>query len=115
VDAKRAFTIWELLAVIIIVALLMALLMPALHRARRISTDVICQSYLRQYGVAGLCYLEDNDGFFPQPATEWLYTKASVTQDHPLACRWHDQAMAPGGEIMSSSPQYKGKMWPYVG
>jgi hypothetical protein len=115
VDAKRAFTIWELLAVIAVIALLMGLLMPALNRARRISTDMVCQSYLHQYGLVGLSYLKDNDGFFPQPSNEWLYAAASVTEGHPLGCRWHDQVMAPGGEIMSSSQEYGGKMWPYIG
>jgi hypothetical protein len=71
-------------------------------------------SYLRNYSIAGLQYLDDNDGVFPE-ANEWLYTKKSDIADHPIGCRWHDQAMAPGGRIMSTSPEYRGKMWEYIG
>jgi prepilin-type processing-associated H-X9-DG protein len=114
-DTKRAFTIWELLTVIAIIVLLVAFLMPAMNRTRRMATDTICQSNLHQYGVAGRVYLNDNDGLFCRPANEWLYTDASVTEAHPIGCRWHDRAMAPGAGIMSASPQYQGKMWAYVG
>lgn len=114
-DAKRAFTIWELLCIIAIIALLIAFFMPALVRVRSYSTETICQSYLRQYSRMGLLYLEDNDGFFPKEASEWLYTKASISKAHPIGCRWHDRAMAPSGEIMLTSQQYQGKMWSYIG
>lgn len=113
-DAERAFTIWELLCVLAIVILLFALLMPALVRVRATSTDVICQSYLRQYNIAGLLYLEDNDGVFPEGSNEWLYTKESISEAHPIGCRWHDRAMAPSGEIMRASQQYQGRMWSYI-
>jgi len=112
---KSAFTLLELLTVIIVIALLMALLMPSLDRARRQSTDVVCKNCLHGYGVAGLVYLKDNDGLFPAPPSEWLYTEASISEEHPIGCRWHDQAMATGGDIMMASPQYQGKMWAYVG
>jgi prepilin-type processing-associated H-X9-DG protein len=114
-DTKRAFTIWELLTVIAIIALLMFLIMPAMDRARSQATHLICRSYLRGYAMAGLAYLKDNDGLFPSPASEWLYTEASISEEHPIGCRWHDQAMGRGGQVMSESPQYQGKMWDYIG
>lgn len=110
---KRAFTIWELLCVIAVIALLVALLMPALSRVRSASTRTICFSYMRQYGIAGVQYLYDNDGIFPDEPNEWLYTKESISDAHPIGCRWHDRAMSPGGEIMSTSQEYRGKMWAY--
>ncbi|MDH4240670.1 MAG: prepilin-type N-terminal cleavage/methylation domain-containing protein, partial [Phycisphaerae bacterium] len=112
--SKRGFTIWELLCVILIIVLLLALLMPALERSRSMATVSICMSYLRNYSIDGLQYLDDNDGVFPE-ANEWLYTKKSDSADHPIGCRWHDQAMAPGGRIMGTSPEYRGKMWEYIG
>jgi prepilin-type processing-associated H-X9-DG protein len=111
-NTKRAFTIWELLCVIIVIFLLFALLMPALSRVRTMSSGAICGSYLQTYGILGQQYLNDNDEFFPK-AGEWLYTTKSNTESHPIGCRWHDMAMNQTGEIMNKSPEYRGKMWTY--
>ncbi|MHC4086872.1 MAG: prepilin-type N-terminal cleavage/methylation domain-containing protein [Planctomycetota bacterium] len=112
--SKRGFTIWELLCVIFIIALLLALLMPALSRVRQVSTRMVCGSYLSGYGRAGLIYLNDSDGVFPEPS-EWLYTKKTDSKEHPIGCRWHDQAMAPHREIITETQEYQGKMWEYIG
>lgn len=114
IKPKRGFTLWELLCIIFVVALLFALLMPALSRVRQISTRMVCGSNLSGYGRAGHIYLNDSDGVFPEPS-EWLYTTKSDSEDHPIGCRWHHQAMAPSGRIMSASPEYRGKMWEYIG
>jgi len=65
VDA-RAFTLIELLVVISVVALLMAMLLPALGRARNQARAVSCQANLRQWGVALNLYAQDNEGHLPQ-------------------------------------------------
>ncbi len=64
---RAAFTLIELLVVIAIIALLAALLLPALQRARRAAAAVVCQSRLRQWGIATAAYLEDNQGHLPRP------------------------------------------------
>ena len=87
--------------------------MPALSRVRQVSTRMVCGSYLSGYGRAGLIYLNDSDGVFPEPS-EWLYTKKTDSKDHPIGCRWHDQAMAPHREIMTETQEYQGKMWEYI-
>jgi len=61
----RGFTLIELLVVISVIALLMAVLMPALHRARDQARKVICRSNLRQFGNVLLMYVEDHDGRLP--------------------------------------------------
>jgi prepilin-type N-terminal cleavage/methylation domain-containing protein/prepilin-type processing-associated H-X9-DG protein len=109
----RAFTIIELLTVLAIIALLMAILMPALNRSRQVSARVVCASNLRQYSIAGASYLNDNNDLFPDPA-ECLYANASDTPEHPIACRWHDRIMRPSGDTMRNNPHLHGKMWPYV-
>jgi len=108
------FTILELLVVIIIIALLFSLIMPALTRVRSMSVKMVCGSYMMQYGSVARLYLNDNDGLFPKP-DEWLYRKGLDSREHPIGCRWHDEITAPDGEFMSEHPEYRGTMWDYIG
>ena len=112
-NIRQGFTIWELLTVIAIIVLLFSLLVPALNRARRYSTYVVCLSNLMQYNQAGMMYLEDNKKVFPEDPNEWLYTKASISKEHPIGCRWHDRSMSPWGEE-KIPVEYRGKMWNYL-
>lgn len=68
--AKRAFTLVELLVVIGIIAVLIAILLPALSGARSQGYRVSCMSNLRQVGQAILLYANDNKGSFPRT---WYY------------------------------------------
>ena len=61
-DKRRAFTLVELLVVIGIIAILMAMLLPALEAARQRAMDVLCTSNLRQVGLCVLMYMDDNEG-----------------------------------------------------
>ncbi len=63
--SKRAFTLVELLAVIAIIALLMAILLPTLQRVRRQAKAVACQSNLRQWGTVWAMGTAENDGHLP--------------------------------------------------
>jgi prepilin-type N-terminal cleavage/methylation domain-containing protein len=64
-DAAR-FTLVELLVVIAIIALLAALLLPALGRARHSAHIVGCLSQLRQHALALAGYHSDHDSFYPE-------------------------------------------------
>ncbi|HSH94780.1 MAG TPA: DUF1559 domain-containing protein [Roseimicrobium sp.] len=61
----RAFTIVELLVVVAIIAALVAMLLPALTRARQAAVRVQCASNLRQIGISAHSYAAENRGWFP--------------------------------------------------
>lgn len=98
VCGRKGFTLIELLVVIAIIAMLMAILAPALQRVKEQTRTIICRSNLRQYGIASRMYLDENDGRFPDPYT-WLYTKAGT-------------GGTPDENIMDLKPD--GSLWPYL-
>lgn len=62
---RRCFTLIELLVVIAIVAVLAALLLPALRQARQVGLSVACISNLRQTSVLMFGFRADHDAKFP--------------------------------------------------
>ena len=64
------FTLVELLVVISIIAILAALLLPALNASREKAQSVKCLGNMKQLGTASLSYLSDNNDYFP--GAHWL-------------------------------------------
>ena len=64
-EAKKAFTLTELVVCIGIIALLAAILFPVFVQVRRQSQKATCQSNLRQIGFALRQYVNENDETWP--------------------------------------------------
>jgi len=82
----------ELLVVIAIVALLMAILLPVLDRARSQAKALRCRANLKQWGQVLALYTSDNDGRFPfhVPDAIWLLRGATFSEDDPCKPEvWH--------------------------
>ncbi len=70
----KAFTLIELLVVVAIIAILAALLLPALASAKERGRRVVCLSNLRQIGIAVHSYASDNEGKIPYGPRAPLFT-----------------------------------------
>lgn len=84
-----AFTLIELLVVISIIAVLIALLLPALAKAKALSEEVVCASNMRQVDLAAYEYAQSNGGRGP------IFMAGNTTTPGPNCYTRWDQLLLP--------------------
>jgi len=112
---RHAFTLIELLVVIAVIALLLAILMPALNKARELAQGVACKGNLKNYTLAMLMYLGDNDNKFCDPDMCYFSQRdpypieAAIPAGNHLHLRWCNEDV-----YLRTHPEYGGTLYPYM-
>ncbi len=113
-DRHRAFTLIEPLVVIAIIAILMAILLPALKRAREQGQRAVCLSDVKQLALAWILYADQNDDKVVSSEAGGAWK--SQYGDPWVGVTWSN-TWATGGQLPEPD-QIKGietgALWPYV-
>jgi len=104
---KAAFTLIEILVVIAIIAILAALLLPALSTAKAKGLRISCMNNLRQLGVACQVYTADNDGRLVE---NWPYALQPSLETN---C-WMHGNMRRSSDATNQAVLRMGKLFPYA-
>lgn len=91
-NRRRAFTLIELLVVLAIVAILAALLLPAISTAKQRAAQVTCINNLRQLGLGMKLYVDSSNDTFPGLASfhngyhpeDWIYWRTNSALYPPV-------------------------------
>lgn len=112
---RHAFTLIELLVVIAVIALLLAILMPALSKARELAQGAACKGNLKNYGLALFMYLGDNDNKFCDPDKCYFSQRDPFPIESGLPSGQHLHLRWCNGDMnLRNHPEYGGTLYGYM-
>jgi prepilin-type N-terminal cleavage/methylation domain-containing protein/prepilin-type processing-associated H-X9-DG protein len=117
--SMRGFTLIELLVVIAVIALLLAILIPALQKARDLAKTAVCVAGCKSLSIAWTVYASDNDSKIVSSMTGYSLFANELSKS-PLACPnpWVDWAGYPSESPDNTERQIQairqGVLYPYV-
>jgi prepilin-type N-terminal cleavage/methylation domain-containing protein/prepilin-type processing-associated H-X9-DG protein len=105
---RPGFTLVELLVVIGIIALLIAMLLPALRKARESAVTVSCASRMRQLDTAVMMFASDNKGSLPP-----IFAGSATNFTFPSW--WNTPCIFPWNTSNNANTYNTGYLTPYIG
>jgi prepilin-type N-terminal cleavage/methylation domain-containing protein/prepilin-type processing-associated H-X9-DG protein len=110
----RAFTLIEVLVVISIISILIAILLPALGKARESSRKISCAAKMKQIGIVTFTYTEDYKNWLPYKPDSWKqrlddYVKPNYGMSQIFYCP--DALAIPRNKYSSTNKAYSANFW----